>query len=282
MAAPPPLFDPALRQRRRDRARRSGFADFLHAEAAAQISERLQEVNRSFPERRIVTHAADVWQGSGVASQVVPDDDILQIEERSLDLIVHGLCLHSANDPVGQLVQCRRALKPDGLMIAVLFGGQTLNELRSCLAEAETRIRGGLSPRVHPMGEIRDLGALLQRSGFALPVADSFSLKVAYRTPLHLMGDLRAMGESNCLAQQDRGFLRRDVLEEASRIYLREFSDADGRIEATFEFVFLTGWAPAEGQQQPLRPGSAQARLSDFLGVPEMPAGEKARGKRSD
>ena len=272
MATPPPLFDPNIRNLRRARA---GAAQFLLDEAASQISERLEEINRPFPNRRIVSPTGGPWVAAGLGHTVIPDDDVLDVAPDSLDLMIHGLCLHAANDPVGQLIQCRRALKPDGLCLAVLFGGQTLHELRTALAEAETEIRGGISPRVHPMAEIRDLGSLIQRAGFALPVADSFTLTVTYPTPLHLMHDLRAMGETNAMASQARHFMRRDVLTKAFQIYSENFANTDGRIRATFELVFLTGWAPAEIQQKPLRPGSAKARLADALGVPELPTGDK-------
>jgi hypothetical protein len=177
--------------------------------------------------------------------------------------------LHWANDPVGQLVQCRRALQPDGWFIGLLFGGQTLFELRACLAQAEAEVTGGLSPRILPMGEIRELGALLQRAGFALPVADAFTTKIRYRDAFHLMHDLRAMGEGNALMQRLRKPTRRAVLARAAELYHQGFSNDDGRIEATFEIVVLTGWAPHENQPKPLRPGSAKTRLADALAVPE-------------
>jgi hypothetical protein len=167
---------------------------------------------------------------------------------------------------VGQLVQARRALRPDGLCLMSLFGGQTLHELRSALAEAEVRVTGGLSPRILPMAEIRDLGGLLQRAGLALPVADSITLRVSYADPFALMRDLRAMGEGNALDARLRRPTRRAVLEEAARIYTELHADADGRIPATFEMIFLSGWAPDASQPKPLRPGSAQTRLADVLG----------------
>jgi hypothetical protein len=165
----------------------------------------------------------------------------------------------------------RRALKPDGLMVAAMFGGQTLNELRTAFAEAEARIEGGISPRVAPMAEIRDLGALLQRAGFALPVADSITLTVEYDTSIHLMNDLRNRAETNALIARRRT-LKRETLAMAADVYSSNYTKASGRIGATFEFVFLTGWAPSEDQQKPLRPGSAQQRLADALGVAEHDA----------
>jgi len=204
-------------------------------------------------------------------SPAVADDEVLALHEGAHDLVVHAMALHWANDPVGQLVQCRRALQPDGLFLGLLPGGQTLHELRAALAEAEAEVTGGLSPRVLPMGEIRDLGALLQRAGFALPVADSFTKTVLYRDALHLMADLRAMGEANALAARLRHPTRRAVLLRAAGIYAERFGRPDGRIPATFEIICLTGWAPHDSQQKPLRPGSAAARLAEALNAAERP-----------
>lgn len=290
------LFDPEMFARRRDRAMRLGFAggaDFLHREVAGLMAERLAEVRRSF------ARVALIGTGAGVlADSIRPDragltqldpspamaaaagaegleGETLPLAEASQDLIVSTLLLHAANDPVGQLIQMRRALVPDGLMLAALFGGQTLNELRASLAEAEVECDGGLSPRVSPMAEIRDLGALLQRAGFAMPVADAERLTVTYATPLHLMRELRAMGETNVLTARRRQPLRRATLMRACEIYARHFGTPDRRVRATFEIVFLTGWAPGPGQPKPLRPGSATARLADALGTTEISAGEK-------
>jgi hypothetical protein len=183
--------------------------------------------------------------------------------------VVHGLALHWANDPVGQLVQARRALRPDGLMIAALFGGETLAGLRAALAEAEIATIGGLSPRVAPMGEVRDLGGLLQRAGFALPVADSQPFDVSYPSVVELMRDLRAMGETNVMRDRLRRPTRREMLARAAALYAERFGDGGDRVLARFEVIFLTGWAPAPGQPQPLRPGSAKARFADALRVPD-------------
>lgn len=258
------------RQRRIDPA-----ALFLHQLAIDIIHESLEIVNRELISQTIVTGFHRIWGQSFPDAQFVEDGELLNFPKGEQDLVVHGLGLHWAEDPVGQLIQCRHALKPDGLFLAVLFGGQTLHELRVCLAEAESRLSGGLSPRVLPMAEIRDLGGLLQRAGFALPVSESYRQSVRYETPLHLMRDLRAMGETNALANRSRRFLRRDVLQLACEIYQDAFSDADGRITATFELICLTGWAPAASQPQPLRPGSAEARLADVLGAKEtkLPGG---------
>ena len=281
MQTPPALFDPDLLARRRERAARIGGADFLHEAVAAEVAERLKEVNRTFraPARR--TRADDgggaMLAAEGLpAARAVPDAEVLDLEEGAHDLVVHGLGLHWANDPVGQLVQARRALRPDGLLVAALFGGETLHELRRALAEAEVATTGGLSPRVAPMGEVRDLGGLLQRAGFAMPVADSRRFDVTYASPVALMRDLRAMGETNVLHDRVRRPMPRAMLAEASARYGGRFGREDGRVPATFDVIFLTGWAPAETQQKPLRPGSAVARLADALGAEERSAGERA------
>ncbi|MCL4122727.1 UNVERIFIED_CONTAM: hypothetical protein GTU68_021726 [Idotea baltica] len=200
---------------------------------------------------------------------VVEDAETLELGENAHDLVIHALSLHWADDPIGQLVQCCRALKPDGLLIATMFAGQTLHELRSVLAEAEVAQTGGLSPRILPMGEVRDLGGLLQRAGFALPVADIIPLTVTYESPIHLMRDLRAMGEGNAMDQRQRTPTRRSIFAQAMTHYVDTFATEDGRIPATFEIATLTGWAPAESQPQPLRPGSATTRLADFLTTKE-------------
>lgn len=269
---PPELTDRAALTARRARATRQGAELFLHEEVAGEIEERLGEVNKSFTAPAIVTGFPQVWRGRLPGARIVADDPVLDLRPGAHDLVLHVLALHWASDAVGQLVQCRRALKPDGLFIAALFGGRSLQELRTVLAEAESRLSGGLSPRVLPMGEIRDLGALLQRAGFALPVADSVTKTVTYRTAFHLIADLRAMGETNALAQRSRRPAPRALFPEAAALYARHFPAPEGRIAATFDIVFLTGWAPHESQQQPLRPGSAAARLADALGVPERRA----------
>src|SRR6056297_1480101 len=264
------LTDRSALLRQRARARRTPDL-FLHALAADEIEDRLGMVNKSFTAPALVTGFADFWQERYPHATVVPDDETLTLRPGAHDLVIHALCLHWADDPVGQLVQARRALCPDGLMLAVLFGGATLQELRSALAQAEADVTGGLSPRVLPMAEIRDLGALLQRAGFALPVADRLPLTVEYGDPLRLMHDLRAMGETNAMSARPRRMMRRAVLHRACEIYAREYATPSGAIPATFEMIFLTGWAPDESQPQPLRPGSATARLSDALGAEEKP-----------
>ena len=279
MSAPPPLTDRAALAQHRLRAARQGAATFLHDLAADEIEERLAEVNRRFTDIAVVSGHPGLWRARFPTARVVPDDDILDLATGAHDLVIHAFGLHWANDPVGQLVQARRALRPDGLLLCVSFGGQTLAELRAALAEAEIALTGGLSPRVLPMGEIRDLGALLQRAGFALPVADSLTQTVTYETPLALLRDLRAMGETNALADRGRRTPRR-LFAEAMRVYAAAFPAEQGRVRATFELVFLTGWSPDESQPKPLRPGSAKTRLADALGAVELPAGEPVRRPR--
>ncbi len=241
----------------RNRARAS---DMLWQDMARdEAQDRLSVVNKSFTDAAVVTDFSHIWP----EYTAVPMADTLALG--SHDLVIHAMGLHWANDPVGQLVQCRRALRPDGLLIAVMFGGQTLTELRASLAQAESEITGGLSPRVLPMGEIRDLGGLLQRAGFALPVADSFTKTALYRDMFHLMRDLRAFGEASALAARPRHFTRTAILNRANDIYRANYGRDDGLIPATFEVICLTGWAPHEDQQKPLRPGSAAARLEDAL-----------------
>ncbi|GIX13102.1 MAG: SAM-dependent methyltransferase [Paracoccaceae bacterium] len=269
---PPRLFDAAIRAARMARAH-----DFpLHDAAADELAERLLEVNRSFRDVAIIGHAAPAWAArltghpriGSIAA--LPEAETLPLAPGSVDLVIHALWLHWANDPVGVLVQSRLALRPDGLLLAPLLGGRTLAELRAVLAEAEAAETGGLSPRVAPMGDIRDLGALLQRAGYAMPVADSTRLTLRYRDIFHLMRDLRAMGETNAMAGRLRRFTRRGLFARAGALYAG-LADAEGRIPATFETVWLTGWAPGPGQPRPLRPGSARMRLADALGTREQP-----------
>lgn len=260
MPVPPPLTDPAALARNRQRA----TAQFLQHHVADEVQERLTEVNRRFTAPAIVTPFPAVWAGRLPDARIVPEGDDLALEPGAHDLVIHALCLHWANDPVGQIVQCARALRPDGLFLATLFGGRTLDRLRAALAEAEVAATGGLSPRVLPMGEIRDLGALVQRAGLALPVADATPVTVTHADPVALMRDLRAMGEGNALAARLRRPTRRAVLLDAAA-RLAATAGPDGRIATVFEVVTLTGWAPHDSQPRPLRPGSAQARLADAL-----------------
>ena len=267
MTEPPPLFDPqALRAHRR---RADPGALFLHRAARDEVQDRLSMVNRTFTSMAIITPFAGLWRDTFPGAAIAEDAEVLDLPVGQFDLVVHAMCLHWANDPVGQLIQCRRALRPDGLCLAMLLGGQTLNELRAVLSQAESRVSGGLSPRVAPMGEIRELGALLQRAGLALPVADAVPLNASYRDLTHLMHDLRAMGETNALTGRSRHLSRRAVFDTAATLYRDHFGLPDGRIPASFELICLTGWAPSDNQPRPLRPGSATARLADALQVGE-------------
>ncbi len=268
MTASQPLFDRTAQQAKRRRVLNTDDL-FLHALVQSEIKERLRDVNRSFTKPAIVTGFPDFWANTLTGARIVGDDDTLPLEPGRHDLVIHAMGLHGANDPVGQLVQCRRALCPDGLLIAAFPGGRTLHELRSALAEAEVRLTDGLSPRVLPMAEIRDLGGLLQRAGLALPVADSILEEVSYASPLHLMHDLRSMGETNILTGRKKTFTPRCLMELAAQIYIQNYSGDQGRVPATFEMMFLTGWAPDPSQPTPLRPGSAVTRLADALGTTE-------------
>ena len=265
----PQITDRAALKRNRARALPSEL--FLQEHAADELQERLNEVNRTFTSVAIVTGFPDFWAARYPDATIVTDEDTLDLKPQAHDLILHSMCLHWANDPVGQLVQARHALQPDGLLLCTFLGGQTLHELRASLAEAEAAVTGGLSPRIAPMGEIRDLGGLLQRAGFALPVADGTPLTASYVNAFHLMHDLRKMGENNALTDRIKHPTRRNVLTEAACIYADNFRNAENRVDATFEFITLTGWAPAESQPQPLRPGSAKTRLADALKTKETP-----------
>jgi SAM-dependent methyltransferase len=206
---------------------------------------------------------------------VVADEEALPFADNTLDLVVSGLSLQAVNDLPGVLAQVRRALKPDGLFLAALLGGDTLSELRQSFAMAESELDGGVSPRVAPFPDLRDLGALLQRAGFALPVTDVDRITVRYATPLALLHDLRRMGAANPLVERRRVPLRRATLMRAMEVYAVRFADPDGRVRASFDIIWLSGWSPHESQQKPLRPGSAKKRLADALGTTEIATGEK-------
>ncbi len=271
MTAPPILTDRAALRRNRNRA--DPGALFLHDEAEAQIHERLKDVNRTFTAPLIVTGHPDRWRDVLPGARVIEDDPVLDAQPGAHDLALHVLSLHWADDPVGQIVQCRRALRADGLFLGIALGERTLDDLRTAIAGAEIAQRGGLSPRVAPMAGLRDLGALLQRAGLTLPVADAVAVTARYPNAVALMHDLRAMGEGNALAARDRRIPPRGLFARAAAAYP---ADADGRISATFDVICLTGWAPGPGQPQALRPGSATTRLADALGATETPAGDPA------
>jgi SAM-dependent methyltransferase len=288
--AAPLLFDRVLQRRRLARALKDGYADFLLTRAVEDLGDRLAPVMRAFPLALDVatpTPAAALSLRSGRAERVVRlspvaepgavlgDEERLPFHDERFDLVISLLALQGVNDLPGALVQIRRALKPDGLFVAALFGGATLTELRQAFTQAEAELDGGASPRVAPFADVRDLGGLLQRAGFALPVADTDIVRARYDDPFRLMRDLRAMGLTNTLAERRRTPLRRATLMRAAAIYGERFAGPDGRVPATFEIVWLLGWAPHESQQKPLRPGSAKMRLADALSVPELSAGDE-------
>ena len=280
MPQAPQIFDRKLIAARQARAAKLGPATFLLDRVADELAERLEAVNRKFQRAADVGTPADAVRRAlagkvGSMSGAVADAEALPFAAGSLDLVVSALALQFVNDLPGALIQIRRALKPDGLFLAALVGGESLTELRQAFAAAEAEIEGGASPRVAPFADLRDLGALLQRAGFALPVTDIDRVTVRYATPLALMHDLRRMGAANALTERRRVPLRRATLKRMMEIYAERFAGSDGRIAATFEIVWLSGWAPHESQQQPLRPGSAKARLADALRTTEISTGEK-------
>jgi SAM-dependent methyltransferase len=295
--SPPPLFDRKLIATRRRRARRIGPATFLMDRAAEDFADRLAPVLRRFDRAAdlgtptgavraalagngaiatmIALDPACDGDAAGESLRVVADVEALPFAANALDLVVSAFALETVNDLPGVLIQIRRALKPDGLFLAAMLGGDTLTELRESFAVAETELTGGVSPRVAPFPDLRDMGALLQRAGFALPVADVDRVVARYPSPLALMADLRRMGAANPLVERRRVPLRRATLVRMMEVYADRFADPDGKVRASFDIIWVSGWAPHQGQQQPLRPGSAQARLADALGTREISAGEK-------
>jgi SAM-dependent methyltransferase len=296
MSSSPLVFDRQILRDHHRRATTLGASTFLLDRVAEDFVDRLATVLRRFDRaldlgtptdalRRVLAAsgkvgtiiAADVLAGSDTLT-VVADAEALPFRDASLDLVVSALALQFVNDLPGTLIQIRRALKPDGLFLAALVGGDTLTELRRAFAAAEAEIEDGISPHVAPFADLREMGTLLQRAGFALPVTDVDRLTVRYASPFDLMHDLRRMGATNPLIERRRRPLKRATLMRMVEIYAERFSDADRRIRATFEIVWLSGWAPHESQQQPLKPGSAQRRLADALGTQEIAAGERTKG----
>ena len=276
MTQPPPLSDRTALQRKRSRASAGRTpAMFLHELVADECQQRLNEVNKPFKNPAIVTGFPDFWRGLWPNAKIVADGDLLDLAPGAHDLVIHALALHWANDPIGQMVQCRRALCADGLFLAALFGGQTLSTLRTSLAEAEVAVSGGLSPRVLPMAEIRDLGGLLGRAGLAMPVADALPMRVSYANPWALMHDLRAMGETNALSARLRTPTKRALFNKAAALYPHD----GGRITAEFDLILLTGWCPDDSQPKPLRPGSATIHLSEALRAFEPPPNQTKTGQ---
>jgi SAM-dependent methyltransferase len=305
MSPHPLIFDRRLLRARRLRAAALGPSTFLIERVAEELSERLASVLRQFecavdlgtPHDAVCSVlaasakvgwivAADPlagapgWrmarQADAARLAIAADEEALPLREASIDLVTSALALQFVDDLPGTLLQIRRALKPDGLLLAALAGGDTLTELRQAFAAAEAEIEDGISPRIAPFADIRDLGGLLQRAGFALPVTDVERVTVRYASPLALMHDLRRMGATNIMVERRRRPLRRATLQRMMDIYADRFADRDGRIRATFEIIWLSGWAPHESQQRPLPPGSARQRLADALNTREISAGEKA------
>lgn len=268
------MTDRAALMRHRARADAAGPALFLHDAAIDEVQDRISMVNKAFTAPAIITGWPAPWRAAFPEARIIPDEATVALDPEAHDLIIHAMALHWSDDPVGQLIQARRALKPDGLFLAVMAGGTTLHQLRASLAQSESEVTGGLSPRIAPTGEVRDLGDLLQRAGLALPVVDSVPLNASYADMGALMRDLRAMGESNAMQARPRHFTRRAVFDRATQIYADAFGDGTGRIIATYDLIFLTGWAPHESQQKPLRPGSATTRLADALNTKETPLGD--------
>lgn len=286
LTSAPQIFDRALLRRRLTRALASGAEDFLLPRAAVDLVDRLAPVQRAFrtvldlgtPRPVLAAELAAALPGASITRAapgpepadprwrtLVADGEAQPFGPERFDLAVSVLALHGFNDLPGTLVQVRRALKPDGFFLGAMLGGQTLTELRAVLTEAEVELTGGASPRVAPFSDLRDLGSLLQRAGLALPVTDTEVLTVRYGSVFGLFADLRAMGATNALQARSRAPLSRRVLGRAAALYAERFGDTDGRLRATFELVWLSGWAPDPSQQKPLKPGSAKVRLADAL-----------------
>ncbi|WP_417670268.1 methyltransferase domain-containing protein [Roseibium sp.] len=289
----PDLFDRSLLKQRRQRALATAKpgSDFLLETVADDLADRLTALSRTFEigvdlgghTGRITEIMAQCGKVGQVlradlmcadpnipAPDLVFDDALPPFREASVGLFVSALSLHWVNDLPGTLVQIRKALQPDGLFLGVLLGGDTLFELRDVLMRAELEVTGGAAPRVSPFADIRDLGALLQRAGFSLPVTDTDRLTVRYASMFNLMQDLKAMGATSILTERSKKPLPRSILMRAAELYAQDYSDPDGRIRATFALVSLSGWSPHESQQKPLRPGSAKTRLADALGAQEV------------
>jgi len=302
------VFDRRAVRRHRERAAKTLAAhDFLLREVADRLAERLDDVTRQFPlaldlgchdgalgralagrggiETIIQSDLSPAMAGKaahGGQPALAADEEALPFAEAAFDAVFSLLSLHWVNDLPGALIQARRALKPDGLFLAAILGGETLKELRAALTAAEVEIEGGAGPRVSPFADVRDLGALLQRAGFALPVADVDDIAVSYPDALKLMADLRGMGEANAVVERRKGFSRRATLMRAAELYAERHGDADGRLPATFQVIYLTAWAPHESQPQPLAPGSARTRLATALDGEERSAGEAADPRAPD
>ncbi len=300
------VFDRRAVRRHRDRAAGTlPSHDFLLREVAGRLAERLDDVTRRFPlaldlgchdgtlgralagrggiETLVQTDLSPAMAGKARGAgrpAVAADEEALPFAAAAFDAVFSLLSLHWVNDLPGALIQARRALRPDGLFLAALLGGETLKELRTALLEAEIEVEGGAGPRVSPFADVRDLGGLLQRAGFALPVADVDAIEVRYPDAFRLMADLRGMGEANALRDRRKGFSRRATLRRAADLYAARHAGLDGRLPATFQVIYLTAWAPHESQPKALAPGSARSRLAEALGSKERSAGETAEPRR--
>jgi len=286
------IFNRSAVRAHRDRAApRFRDYDFLFSECADRLGDRLLDMTRTFPVALdLGCHGGDVAhfipprsavetlincdlspamahvaRSSNRRPTVCGDEEFLPFKEQSLDLVTSNLSLHWVNDLPGAMAQIRRALKPDGLFLASLLGGETLKELRDALSAAEMEVESGFSPRTSPFADVKDAGNLLSRAGFALPVADTEVITVSYGDPLKLMTDLRGMGEANATALRRTTFSRRATLMRAAEIYMEKYAGDDGRVPATFEIIFLTAWVPHESQQKPLQPGSGKVSLSNVF-----------------
>lgn len=291
MSAPHIIFDRELLRERQHRAAHLGAEKFLLERAKEELFERLGTITRKFSRTVLIETSGDeALKAQLLAANQIQAIDVVAIDDATeavggepaqYDLAISLLSMQWLNDLPGVLAQIKRLLKPDGLLLAAIIGGDTLTELRDALSSAENEIEGGISPRVSPFVEVRTLGGLLQRAGLALPVTDVDRLTVRYASALELMRDLRRMGATNALTERSRKPLRRATLLRAGEIYAQRYADQDGRIRATFEILWLSGWAPHESQQQPARPGSAKTRLADALRSVEIPAGEKTGPRKN-
>lgn len=276
------IFDRALLMQRREKILPVFHNhDFLYSWAGEQLKDRLQDITRDFP---VAVQLGELTQaitdniivmGNTQRSDVIGDEEFLPFAKDSIDLLASNLTLHTANDLPGALIQINYALKPDGLFLGAMFGGETLYELRDSLMQAELSLNGGASPRVYPFADKQQMGGLMQRAGFALPVVDSDIITVTYPDIKTLFADLRGMGQGNIIAARRKGLTHPRLFETAEEYYRANYTDKDGRLKASFEIIFLTGWAPHESQQQPLRPGTADRSLAEELGTKEITAGEK-------
>ena len=251
------------------RAKSDKEDNFLQKLAIKDIKDRLRIIKRQFKKILIISGHLYHWRNNFHNADVISDDEVLKFSNKNYDLVIHGMSLHYSNDPVGQLIQCKSVMGKDGLFLSNFLGGQTLHELRDSITTSELELTGGISPRVLPMIDIRDAGAFLMRSGFALPVADSTVHKVSYKKPIDLLYDLRRMGETNVQTNRLKKFSHRKLFSLMSDKYFSDQKSNKEEIEATFELITLTGWAPSSDQPKPLRPGSASIRLADVLNVAE-------------